>query len=778
MLQAKNSLIGNNIVNNNEMTGSPLNNPTVIEYPKLEDLTVVPTKEQQEFESKKYYGYKKVIVEGVEGEVLDIKPSEETQVIEGLFNTVNVEKIETEEKQVELDFSDADINEIIPNEGKYLKSVLIEKSPDLQPENIIKDKIIDGVKGNVEILDTSDATATSDDILSPATAYVNGEKIEGTMLSTYEKINLSWEITKRSGGTNPAIFGMNDKYLFYYNSTTSNFVLENIETGEIDTLSSSIYSFTTGQWASIVLGCIYNNTECYGIAVSEGSQQGLFIRVKNNKIVTYKVQNVNDYNRVLMLTPGKTHPNLFCSEYRSNSSGGKSMRIFTLDENLDFSYSYVVYMLYSDYSIIGTFAKDDSYYISISGSGTGKTMKSMYMKYLKWYGTTLSSVSNVSNPVSTIYYCNNDMTYLISGETLYSLTASRTSVTATSLKTISYTGTGLFFLGNFFITYSGTNIYVYELKDSTLSLVKQLILNTSVNLQYVNTNNKEALFQAGSYMEYLKYDGEKIFTKITRGEEEFYRPYDADITADDIRKGKIAYGANGKIEGTLEGGGEYNAVIDSSLVTVNNSSNNSYLINRMITKLPNKITFSGINMKSIAYLFNEYQNLENIPQMNTENIIYMNNAFMYCKKITEIPELNTGNVIDMNNLFFYCSKLEKVPKLDASKVNNISLVFYKCSALTDCGGLIDLGKAYTQKTNNYSNYKLDFHHSTKLTHESLMNVINNLYDLNLTYDVANGGTLYTQSLQLGSTNMAKLTAEEIAMATSKRLDSKLIKGGI
>jgi hypothetical protein len=48
-----------------------------------------------------------------------------------------------------------------------------------------------------------------------------------------------------------------------------------------------------------------------------------------------------------------------------------------------------------------------------------------------------------------------------------------------------------------------------------------------------------------------------------------------------------------------------------------------------------------------------------------------------------------------------------------------------------------------------------------------MNVINNLYDLNLTYDVANGGTLYTQKLTLGSTNLAKLTADEIAIATSK-----------
>ena len=55
-----------------------------------------------------------------------------------------------------------------------------------------------------------------------------------------------------------------------------------------------------------------------------------------------------------------------------------------------------------------------------------------------------------------------------------------------------------------------------------------------------------------------------------------------------------------------------------------------------------------------------------------------------------------------------------------------------------------------------------------ITKESLIDVINNgLYDLSLTYDVANGETLYTQQLVLGSTNLAKLTADEIAIATSK-----------
>lgn len=48
----------------------------------------------------------------------------------------------------------------------------------------------------------------------------------------------------------------------------------------------------------------------------------------------------------------------------------------------------------------------------------------------------------------------------------------------------------------------------------------------------------------------------------------------------------------------------------------------------------------------------------------------------------------------------------------------------------------------------------------KLTHDSLMNVINNLYDIK-------SKGVKTQTLQLGNRNKAKLTAEEIAIATNK-----------
>ena len=51
----------------------------------------------------------------------------------------------------------------------------------LTPDKIVEGNTILGVSGSVKILDTSDATATDEDIASGKIAYVNGEKIEGTV---------------------------------------------------------------------------------------------------------------------------------------------------------------------------------------------------------------------------------------------------------------------------------------------------------------------------------------------------------------------------------------------------------------------------------------------------------------------------------------------------------------------------------------------------------------------------------------------------------------------
>lgn len=63
-----------------------------------------------------------------------------------------------------------------------LQKILIDKNINLLPENLKTGITCLGVTGTLEEgIDTSDATATAEDIVKGKTAYINGEKIEGTV---------------------------------------------------------------------------------------------------------------------------------------------------------------------------------------------------------------------------------------------------------------------------------------------------------------------------------------------------------------------------------------------------------------------------------------------------------------------------------------------------------------------------------------------------------------------------------------------------------------------
>lgn len=167
------------------------------------------------------------------------------------------------------------------------------------------------------------------------------------------------------------------------------------------------------------------------------------------------------------------------------------------------------------------------------------------------------------------------------------------------------------------------------------------------------------------------------------------------------------------------------------------------------------------NVRNMSSLFYKYYLLKTISYMDTSNITNMASMFYGCNRLENIPQLDTGNVTDMASMFGICSALETVPQLNANKVNSLRYMFYQCRKLTNFGGLLNLGQAYlTSQSANYNQYQLDLSTSAILTRDSLINVVNGLYDI-ATKGVA------TQQLILGSTNITKLTAEEIAIATNK-----------
>ena len=257
---------------------------------------------------------------------------------------------------------------------------------------------------------------------------------------------------------------------------------------------------------------------------------------------------------------------------------------------------------------------------------------------------------------------------------------------------------------------------------------------------------------------------------------------------------------------SIESGGDINEYL-SDTITKGTSSSGGWL--KTIIKLRSPLTIEGnsaeymfygcplnelpqldtSNVKDMTSMFDGCKNLTTIPQIDTSNVTRMNQMFYHCSNLTTIPQIDTSKVNSMTYMFGYCSNLTTIPQIDTSKLENMAYMFYSCTNLTtipqlngekisilsqafgNCkllenfNGIINLGQGYqTIQSANYDYYKLVLTSSTKLTEQSIINILNNLYD------IATKGC-NTQTVTLGATNLAKLTSTEgqqaLASAQSK-----------
>ena len=240
-------------------------------------------------------------------------------------------------------------------------------------------------------------------------------------------------------------------------------------------------------------------------------------------------------------------------------------------------------------------------------------------------------------------------------------------------------------------------------------------------------------------------------------------------------------------KGTSSSGGWVKTIIKlRSPLTVEGTSAEYMFYGCPLNELPQLDTS---NVKDMTSMFDGCKNLTTIPQIDTSNVTRMNQMFYHCSNLTTIPQIDTSKVNSMTYMFGYCSNLTTIPQIDTSMVTNMAYMFYNCSNLTtipqlngenigilseafygcksleNFNGLINLGQAYqTSQSANYNYYKLVLTSSTLLTEQSIINILNNLYD------IATKGC-NTQTVTLGATNLAKLTSTEgqqaLASAQSK-----------
>lgn len=228
-------------------------------------------------------------------------------------------------------------------------------------------------------------------------------------------------------------------------------------------------------------------------------------------------------------------------------------------------------------------------------------------------------------------------------------------------------------------------------------------------------------------------------------------------------------------------------------------------------KLRKAPQFDTSNATNMRRMFAECDLIESVD-LHTDNVTDMNGLFYYCIGLTNAPSLNTGNVTDMGYMFYSCSALESVPMYDMRNVTAVNNMFSNCSKLleipdcnllniknfgggsynswlygvtklkkigvidcdsvtdigyvlgngnrndlTELGGFRNLGKS-SSVSNTNSNYFMNY--APNLTYESVMNVLNLLYDR-----AANG--LSNLTLKLHANHMALLSEEDKLVAINK-----------
>lgn len=123
----------------------------------------------------------------------------------------------------------------------------------------------------------------------------------------------------------------------------------------------------------------------------------------------------------------------------------------------------------------------------------------------------------------------------------------------------------------------------------------------------------------------------------------------------------------------------------------------------------------------------------------------MNTASGILKENTTIEyvDINFSNCIYMVDSFYRCLKLVEIAPYDVSKCTDFTDTFAGCNSLKRM-------LLYGMKVS------FDISSSTKFEREDLVTILNNL-----------GTVSETQTLTMGSTNLAKLTSEDKAIATNK-----------
>ena len=212
----------------------------------------------------------------------------------------------------------------------------------------------------------------------------------------------------------------------------------------------------------------------------------------------------------------------------------------------------------------------------------------------------------------------------------------------------------------------------------------------------------------------------------------------------------------------------------------------------LFSQCQNLSNIGSLNIKpdDCRYIFHYCGKLQSVPLFDTSSTTYISGMFNSCTSLTTIPLFDFSSAIEATEIFAYCTSLKTIPQFNFSKLQIAQSMFQDSTSLESLPEL-DFGNVrmadqmfgWSEFPNlttigGFKNFKPScgnfIGNCSNLTVESLMNIINNLWDWSnsssgvITFE---DGTTYDygtdHSLGFGETNLTKLTDEQKAVATNK-----------
>lgn len=190
--------------------------------------------------------------------------------------------------------------------------------------------------------------------------------------------------------------------------------------------------------------------------------------------------------------------------------------------------------------------------------------------------------------------------------------------------------------------------------------------------------------------------------------------------------------------------------------------------------------FDTGNATNMQDMFYECISLKSIPAFDTSKNTNFSSFAYHCLGLTEIPSLNTSNGKNFDCAFATSTNIKKIGELDLSKAENINYLFRKCYSLSTLEGLTFDSMPTSKMTYNpfdncsrlanitikgtikVDSNHLKLSHCSYLTVDSMLSILNSLED--------NTGEAAQYTVYFGSTNLAKLTDEQKAIAANKNIN--------